>query len=429
MERILTNKLENKMNEDVLIKGWIHRIKVMKNISFLILRDREGLVQCVVDKDVEWIKHVRLESIVSVIGVVKEGKNKYKNLEVEVKEIELVNEAVEELPIEINKDKLDISLDTMLNNRMLSLRHESKKEIIRIGNLILKSFRDFLIEQGFTEIITPKIVGEGAEGGTEVFKVDYFGKKAYLAQSPQFYKQMMVIAGFERVFEIGTFFRAEEHDTKRHLNQFVSMDLEMAFIEDENDLMDLEEKMLNYIFDVLGKEAVKGFEALGLETPKIETRFPRLDMEEVKDILKRKYNKELLEKDLDTEAEKLLGRYIKEKYKSDFVFVTNYGKKKRPMYTMPKGESGTHSFDLIYKGTEITSGAQRIHDYNMLLQSFKEKNLDVSSFESYINSFKYGVPPHGGLAIGFERLVAQILDLDNVREVTLFTRDKNRMIP
>lgn len=429
MERILTNKLENKINEEVLIKGWIHRVKVMKNISFLILRDREGLVQCVVDKDVEWIKHVRLESIVSVIGVVKEGKNKYKNLEVEVKEIELVNEAVEELPIEINKDKLDISIDTMLNNRMLSLRHETKKEIIRIGNLILKSFRDFLVEQGFTEIITPKIVCEGAEGGTEVFKVDYFGKKAYLAQSPQFYKQMMVIAGFERVFEIGTFFRAEEHDTKRHLNQFVSMDLEMAFIEDENDLMDLEEKMLNYIFNVLAKEAAKGFEALGLETPKIETRFPKLDMKEVRDILKEKYNKELLEKDLDTEAEKLLGRYIKEKYNSDFVFVTNYGKKKRPMYTMPKGESGTHSFDLIYKGTEITSGAQRIHDYNMLIQSFKEKNLDASSFESYINSFKYGVPPHGGLAIGFERLVAQILELENVREVTLFTRDKNRMIP
>lgn len=429
MERILTNRLESKINEEVLLKGWIYKIKVMKNISFLILRDKEGIVQCVVNKEVEWIKHVKLESIVSIIGIVKESKNKYKNLEIQVKEIKLINEAVEDLPIEINKDSLNISLDTMLNNRILSLRHESKKEIINVGNLILSSFRGFLNKEGFTEIITPKIVCEGAEGGTEVFKVNYFGKEAYLAQSPQFYKQMMVIAGFEKVFEIGTFFRAEEHDTNRHLNQFVSMDLEMAFIEDENDIMDLEERMLNYIFDILAKEGARSFGILGEEVPKIETKIPRMDMSEVKELLKKEYNKELLEKDLDTESEKLLGRYIKEKYNSDFVFVTNYGKKKRPMYTMPKGENGTHSFDLIFKGTEITSGAQRIHDYNMLLKSFNDKNLNVENFESYINSFKYGVPPHGGLAIGFERLVAQILNLDNVREVTLFTRDKSRMIP
>ncbi|WP_027631385.1 aspartate--tRNA(Asn) ligase [Clostridium hydrogeniformans] len=429
MSRKVIKELNRHIGEKVLISGWVHRIRELKNIVFLILRDRTGLVQCVVDKNNPYIKELKIESVVSIEGIVKEGKNKFNDFEVEVLEIEVLSKALEEPPIEINKEELEVSLDTMLNNRVLSLRHSSQNSIFHIKNIIVKSFREFLCEEGFMEIFTPRIVKEGAEGGTEVFKVNYFGEEAYLAQSPQFYKQMMVIGGFERVFEIGTFFRAESHDTNRHLNEFISMDLEMAFINDEEDIMDMEERLIKYILyklDVEGKEYVKGFNG-GI--PVIGETIPRIDINEVAKILKENFNKDLEGRDLDSEGERLIYKYVKEKFNSDFVFVTNYSRKKRPMYTMPKGEEGTRSFDLIFKGVEITSGGQRIHDYNMLVENFKYRGIDPESFSSYTESFKHGAPPHGGLAIGLDRFVALLLNLDNVRICTAFPRDKNRLIP
>lgn len=429
MKRTLIRSLEENLNKNVIIKGWVHRIRRLKGITFIILRDRSGMVQCVVDNKEPIIHGLKCESVLEVSGTVKEGKNSLNNFELAVKSLKVLSKVEEDLPIEINGEELNISLDTMLNNRILSLRHEKKNTIFRIQHIIVEGFREFLSREGFIEIFTPKIVAEGAEGGTALFKLNYFGRDAYLAQSPQFYKQMMVASGYERVFEIGNFFRAEEHDTARHLNQFTSMDLELAFIEDEQDIMDIEEEMLKHILNKLELEGAGYFKLLNADIPKILAPIPRIEFEDAARVLKENYNKIVTDNDLDPEGERLLSEYAKEKYNSDFIFVTNYSRKKRPMYTMPKGINGTRSFDLIFKGTEITSGGQRIHDYDMLVESFKIKGLNYENFSSYVNVFKYGVPPHGGLAIGLERLLALLLGINNIRETSAFPRDRSRLTP
>ncbi len=429
MKRTLINELNSMINERVLIQGWVHRIRKLKSISFVILRDRTGLVQCVVENTAMEEKNFRLESVVSFEGIVKEGKNSLNSFEVQVEEFEIINGTKEELPIEINSEKLNVNLDTMLNNRVLSLRHERINSIFKIQNLIVEGFREYLTSQGFTEIFTPKIVSEGAEGGTEIFEVKYFENKAYLAQSPQFYKQMMVCAGFERVFEIAHVYRAEQHNTNRHLNEYVSMDLEMGFIEDENQVMNLEEELLKYILSKISLKGKKYLSILEMEIPQINSTIPRMKLSEAIEILKTKYGKTELEGDLDPEGEKLISRYVKEQYGCDFVFLTHYPRRKRPMYTMPCGESETHSFDLLFKGLEITTGGQRIHRYEQLVENMRYKGLEPENYKSYTAIFKYGMPKHGGLAIGLERITAQLLGLENVREATLIPRDRTRLVP
>ncbi|MGL4107509.1 aspartate--tRNA(Asn) ligase [Clostridium sp. LP20] len=429
MKRKLVNELKEFIDEKVCIKGWIYKIRRLKNITFIIIRDRSGLVQCIVNNNDFDLSEISIESVVSIIGKVKESNNKLNPFEVEVESIEIISKADSELPIEINKGNLEVNLDTMLNNRVLSLRHQKINGIFKIQNIIVNAFRDFLNNEGFTEIHTPKIVKEGAEGGTEVFEVKYFEYKAYLAQSPQFYKQMMVGSGFERVFEIGHAYRAEEHNTNRHLNEYISMDLEMGFIENEFDIIELEENLLKFILRALEDKGGKYLELLEVELPVINEEIPRIRFNEAISILKENYNKELLEGDLDPEAEKLICKYAKEKLGSDFLFLTHYPRKKRPMYTMPHGKEGTHSFDLLFKGIEITTGGQRIHDYKMLVENMRYKGLDSNNYKSYLELFKYGMPKHGGLAIGLERITAKILGLENVREATLITRDRKRLIP
>ncbi|EOU1991860.1 aspartate--tRNA(Asn) ligase [Clostridium perfringens] len=429
MKRSLINELKNHLNENVCIKGWIYKIRRLKFITFIIIRDRSGLVQCVAENEKLDLSNLTVESVVSIEGTLKESKNSLNSFEIQIENIEIINKAKEELKIEVNKETLDINLDTMLNNRMLSLRHKKINAIFKVQNIITDSFREFLNKEGFTEIHTPKIVKEGAEGGTEVFEVKYFENKAYLAQSPQFYKQMMVGAGFERVFEIGHAYRAEKHNTNRHLNEYVSMDLEIGFIENEFDIMNLEENLLKFILNSLGIKGKEYIELLQVELPVIYEEIPKIEFNEAIEILKEQYNKNDLDGDLDPEAEKLLYKYAKEKLNSDFLFLTNYPRKKRPMYTMPKGEKGTHSFDLLFRGIEITTGGQRIHDYEMLVENMKYKGLNPNSYESYLELFKLGMPKHGGLAIGLERITARILGLENVREATLITRDRKRLVP
>ena len=429
MKRRLISELNGLIDEKVCVQGWVYKFRRLKFITFVIIRDRSGLVQCIVDNNKFDISEIGIESVVSIIGKVKESNNKLNPFELELEGIEVICKVKDELPIEVNKENLEVNLDTMLNNRILSLRHPKINAIFKVQNLIVSSFREFLNKEGFTEINTPKIVKEGAEGGTEVFEVKYFEEKAYLAQSTQFYKQMMVASGFERVFEIGHAYRAEEHNTNRHLNEYISMDLEMGFIEDESDIMDLEENLLKYIIESLEISGKEYLELLQVELPTIHNKIPRIKFEEAINILKENYNKNDLKGDLDPEAEKLLCKYVKENLNSDFVFLTNYPRKKRPMYTMPLGEEGTHSFDLLFKGIEITTGGQRIHDYKRLLENMKYKGLDPNNYESYLEIFKYGMPRHGGLAIGLERITAKLLGLENVREATLITRDRKRLIP
>lgn len=429
MKRIMVNELQNHTNEKALIKGWVYRVRKLKAITFVILRDRTGLVQCVVENSLMDISAVKSESIVSIIGEVKESNNALNPFEILIEEFQVINSSIGALPIEINKNELEINLDTMLNNRVLSLRHPKVNSVFKIQNIIAEGFREFLTNEGFTEIFTPKIVAEGAEGGTDMFEVKYFEQKAYLAQSPQFYKQMMVGAGFERVFEVAHVYRAEQHNTNRHLNEYISMDFEMGFIKDEEDIMEMEERLLKFILNKICVEGKIYIETLGADMPKIEDEIPKIKFSEALEILKKEYNKADLDGDLDPEGEKLICRYAKEKLGCDFVFLTHYPRRKRPMYTMPYGEEETRSFDLLFRGVEITTGGQRIHDYNMLLKNIEYKGLAPENYENYTSVFKYGMPIHGGLAIGLERITAQLLGLENVREATLLPRDRTRLVP
>ncbi|CEO33724.1 aspartate--tRNA(Asn) ligase [Paraclostridium sordellii] len=429
MERIMINKLNEYINKSVNIKGWIHRVRKLKSITFLILRDRTGLVQCVLENNLIDANSLKLESVVSINGEVRESKNNLNPFEISVESINIINLCKEELPIEINQNNLEVNLDTMLNNRVLSLRHEKINSIFKIQNLIVEGFKEFLRKEDFIEIFTPKLVAQGAEGGSDVFEVKYFENKAYLAQSPQFYKQMMVGAGFEIVFEVGHVYRAEQHDTNRHLNEYISMDLEMGFIENEEELMDLEENLLKYILNKVAKEGEKYLKLTNANIPNINGKIPRMKLSEAINILEKNYNKKGLEGDLDPEGEKLICKYAKENLGCEFIFLTHYPRKKRPMYTMPCGEHETHSFDLLFRGIEITTGGQRIHDYDMLIKNMEYKNLNPNNYESYTETFKYGMPTHGGLAIGLERITAKLLDLENIREATLITRDRHRLLP
>ena len=427
--RVLISNLQRHIDEVVQIEGWVHRIRVLKSVTFIILRDRTGLVQCVFEGTPEYLKGIKLESIVMVEGRVCGSKNKYQFFELQAQNLEVRSGVENDLPIQINGDALDINLETQLNHRVLSLRHAQNQAIFRLQAIITQSFRSFLEENGFLEMFTPKIVKEGAEGGAEIFKLDYFGESAYLAQSPQFYKQMMVVAGFERVFEIGSVYRAEQHATARHLNEYVSMDLEMGFIEDEFEIMALEESLLKAIFKALKLKGAPYFEVLNMACPEVPETIPKLKMAEAIEILKTHYQRDSLEGDLDPQGERQIAEYIKLNYNSDFVFITHYPRHKRPMYTKCYENNETHSFDLLFRGLEITTGGQRIHDYDQLVESIKYKGLNPEVYASYLETFKYGAPAHGGLAIGLERLTAQILNINNVRLTSLFPRDQQRLVP
>lgn len=426
MERCLVNEVQGNLEKTVKLQGWAHRIRKLGKIAFILLRDRTGIIQCVINTKEVDIKDLRLESVIEVSGVVKKNKDTF---EVQADSLKVLSLVKEELPIEINGEDIEANIDTILDHRVLSMRNEKINAVFKIEAEIAHGFSEYLQTQGFTEIFTPKITAEGAEGGTELFELKYFDRKAYLAQSPQFYKQMMVAAGYERVFEIGHVYRAESHDTKRHLNEYVSMDLEMGFINDEKDLIKLECELLNHIFKHIKEKCQRELKLLQVEVPEIQGELPVMTLQEAIKILREKYNKTNLTTDIDHEGEELIGKFVKEKYNSDFVFLTHYTKEKRPMYTMPCGENLTHSFDLIFRGMEITTGGQRIHDYEMLKKNMIEKGLNPEAFKNYLDTFKFGMPPHGGLAIGLERITMKLLKLDNIRETTTFVRDKKRILP
>lgn len=435
MERTLVRELKNNLGKDVMLQGYVHKLRKLGKIAFLMLRDRSGVVQCVVDTRKQDIKGMKLESVVEVKGIVtiknisgKENEHQ-EEYEISVNSMMVISPVNEDLPIEINKEDMNINIDTLLNNRVLSLRNLKNNAVFRIEAGIVQAFTIFLKNEDFTQVFSPKIVAEGTEGGTELFELKYFEKKAYLAQSPQFYKQMLVGSGFERVFEVGHVYRAEEHNTLRHLNEYVSMDMEMGFINDEKDLMRIEENLLKYIFKCLKENYMEELELLNAKIPDINKQIPSMRLSEAIEILRNEYGKTELQNDLDPEGERLIAEYVNKKYNSDFIFLTHYPRSKRPMYAMPAEENLTHSFDLLFRGLEITTGGQRIHDYEMLKESMIKKGLNPESFKDYLQVFKFGIPPHGGLAIGLERLTAQLLGYKNVRETTLFPRDRERIAP
>lgn len=429
MKRQWINELEAFVGEEVTICGWIHRIKRLKNVTFLIVKDKSGMVQCVMPPEQDAISNLTLESAVRVLGRIHEGNNAYGLIELNVSECIVLNRAEPNLPIHVNKTDIDVPIETLLEHRVLGLRHPKEQAIFKIQSEIVNGFSAFLRSENFTEIHTPKLVKEGAEGGANVFKLDYFGETAYLAQSPQFYKQMMVISGMERVFEVGSVFRAEAHSTSRHLNEYVSLDLEMGFIQNEYELMMLETRLLMSVIEHLKQTCKKELDLLEVELPVVPGKIPYIKLSEALTILSTQYGKVDLEGDLDPEGEKLISEHIRRTTGSDFIFLTHYPQSKRPMYTLPCGDTETHSFDLLFRGVEITTGGRRIHQYEVLIQSMLRKGLDPSAYEAYLEAFRYGAPPHGGLAIGLERLTALLLGYSNVRRTSLFPRDGKRLVP
>lgn len=429
MKRTYVCDVKETTEESVLVKGWVHKIHDLGKITFLHLRDKTGIIQLVVDK--YEIKDLRLEMSVEAIGDKVENEKAPGGVELISKGITVIGKAFyDKLPFEVNSYKQKASLEKQLDYRSLSLRSPKTRAVFKIQEEIGDAFRTYLKDLRFSEIHTPKIISSSTEGGSEMFTVNYFNKRAFLSQSPQFYKQMMVGAGFERVFEIGHAYRAELHGTWRHLSEYVSLDVEMGFIEDEYEIMDLEEGFLNYLFKTLKEKCPKELQMYGIELPD-KLKIPRIPLAKAQEILLEKFNKKSPVGNIDAEGEVLLSKYIKETYDCDFVFLTEYPVSKRPMYAMPDSERPelTKSFDLIYKGLEITTGGQRIHDYDMLAANIRKFGLNPEDFGFYLDSFKYGMPPHGGFAIGLERLTLKILDLENIREATLLPRDLKRLEP
>lgn len=427
--RVLCSRVPDYPNTAITVQGWVHGIRRMGGLAFVDVRDRSGVVQCVLEGELAETP-LSLESVIAVEGVAVLAPKAPRGVEIRAAGIAVLSEAEAPLPFELNKKTLSAKLETMLDHRTLSLRHPKTHATFRIQSALAGAFRDYLSGQGFTQIFTPKIVASGTEGGSNLFGVDYFERKAYLAQSPQFYKQMMVGAGYERVFEIAPVYRAEEHNTSRHLNEYVSLDVEVGFIRSEEELMDLEQRLLAYMFERAAVECGEELALLGVEVPSI-VDIPRMTVAEAQAILRRKYGKTSPKGDLDPEGERLLCKHVAEGSKPALVFLTRYLKEIRPMYAMPapEDESLTASFDLLFNGLEITTGGQRIHDYAMLTASMRSRGLDPDRFAGYMDVFRYGMPPHGGFAIGLERLTSRLLGLPNVREASAFPRDRTRLTP
>jgi nondiscriminating aspartyl-tRNA synthetase len=436
MERIYIKDLKGKVGEEAIIKGWISVRRDQGKMVFFDFRDMTGFVQGVVlpkSEAMETAQIVRPEWVVEVRGNVnaRPEKNVQKekqngDIEIEILEIKVLSEA-KELPFELGTD---VNIDTYLDYLPFTLRNGKTKAIFKVQAEIIKAYRSFLNKEGFTEFQAPKLIGDDAEGSGEVFEVKYlYDKTAHLATSPQLYKQIMV-GVFERVFTTGNVFRAEKHATTRHLNEYTSIDMEMGFIKDHTDLMKMETELLRSITDHLKNTCEDEFTMLQAEIPVVPENIPSFKLREAQEIIFKETGKDnRKEPDLEPEDERWLCEWSKEKHGSEFVFVTHYPVSKRPFYTYEdENDKGfTKSFDLLFRGIEITTGGQRRHEYENLLEGAKAKGLNPENFSFYLQAFKYGMPPHGGWGMGLERLTARLLNIPNVKEATLFPRDINRI--
>ncbi len=430
----------------VCLRGSVHALRPFGEITFLILRRGQSFIQCVWEEGKEPLpesgdgeeegqrkdplRHLKEETAVEITGTVREEPRAIHGRELRVSEVRVLSQPAEPMPLCINKGRLKASLETRLNLRSITLRNPYEAARFRIQEGLVRGFRQYLHGQGFTEIFTPKLISKGAEGGANIFSLAYFGQKAELAQSPQFYKQAMV-GVYDRVFEIGPVFRAEKHNTVRHLNEYVSMDFEMGYIDGFEDIMEMETGALKAMFALLAKEYGEELDRLQVKLPQIG-RIPRVRFDEAKELAARAAGRPVSRTgDLGPEEEQQIGKYFQEKEGSDFVFVTHYPSRKRPFYAMddPQEPGVTLSFDLLFRGLEVTTGGQRIHDYGRMMQKLAAREMDPQELESYLMIFRYGMPPHGGLGIGLERLTMKLLGEDNVRETSLYPRDVKRLTP
>jgi nondiscriminating aspartyl-tRNA synthetase len=420
--------LHRYVGREVLIRGWVYRVRELARTTFILVKDCTGIVQCVGATDALHNVHPRNDDAVEIRGNVREDKRAHLGIEIDVRKVVVLNRSAHVLPFHSSSDISGVSTDILLDYRPLALRSERVGDTFRIQAAILRYFREFLTANHFTEIISSKIVGGGTEGGTNLFAIRYFDRVAYLAQSPQFYKEHGV-AGFERVFETGHVYRAEPHATSRHLTEYYSLDLEMGFIDGPEDVIQLERELLTDIFEKLNREYEQILRRYRPSPLPSMMNVPIWDFAECLERLRRNSGRDDLVDDLDPEAERQLCKLAAEEAGVPALFVLGFPLAARPFYTHPRTETTAAGFDLLFAGLEVTTGGQRLHHREELERSLERRGISPSSFESHLRMFDLGMPPHGGLAIGLERLTAQVLGLSNIREATLYPRDRYRLTP
>lgn len=437
MKRIYMNQLPEHFNEEIRVDGYIDRIRDLQYVQFIVLRDKTGKVQVTIEKNEEnkemndFVSTLTVESTVKVVGTLSENeKVKLNGYEIFPKNIEVTSKSDPDLVFNY-KDEQSAMTDTRLDYRFLDLRNEKHALIFKIQSYMVKLFRDFLYEQSFMEIHTPKLIGAASESGSEVFEVKYFDRKAYLAQSPQFYKQMAMSSGFERVFEVGPAFRAENSNSNRHATEFTSIDLEFSYIDSFYDVMHMEQEMLIYMLkhmkETYGEEIKNVFHTEVIVPTK---DFPVIKLSDLYKELEKRYGYQIPEEDvgdLNAETEKLAFKFAMEEYQSEFLFITDFSKAKRPFYHMRENDV-PQGYDLIWRGVEITTGAQREHRYDVLKKQAEEKGLG-DDVKFYLEFFKYGCPPHGGFGLGMDRLTMLLLELPHLREAMFLYRNPSRLTP
>ena len=440
--RVLSSKAHEFAGEVATIKGWVRIRRDHGKLIFLDIRDRDGIIQVVVNPRVSEEAHkaaqeLRPEYVVEISGNVNKRPENAINkdigsgtIEIEALDIKILAKA-DTLPFDMGGDELNLELPTLLDHRSLTLRHPSVAEIFKVQEEVAKSFRNVAEKLGCIEVFVPTISASATEGGAEVFKVDYYGHNAFLTQSPQLYKQIMV-GVFERVYTFSHAYRAEPSVTTRHLSEVVQLDVEIGFIDSFEELLDA----LEFVGSTMVAEVSKKFEKIltsrGVEVPLIPTQIPRLTLKEAQEVIF-KFSKgerdSRGEQDLNATDEKLICEWARKEKQSDFVTITHFPTKKRAFYSLPdpKNPEISLSYDLLFRGLELSSGSQRVNDYNQLIEIMKERKLDPKNFEMYLQAFKYGIPPEGGFSFGLERLTMKILELSNVREASLFPRDMERV--
>lgn len=439
MNKIYFKDLRNYIDKEIELKGFVDSIRNLQWVQFLILKDSTGKVQVTIEKSldenkdmVNLVESLTLESTVTIKGILKENpKVKLNGLEFIPQEIEVTSESASELPINIHDLNAQL-IDQRLDYRFLDLRNDYNANISKIQTELVNSMRKLLLEKSFTEIHTPKLIGAASESGSEVFEVKYFDRKAYLAQSPQFYKQMAICAGFDKVFETGPVFRAENSNTNRHTTEFTGFDVEFAYLDSVNDVMDLEEELLtNALKDIHAKYHDLIKETYNTEVVVPTEKFPRITLSDLYKVLEERYNYKIsddMKNDTNSEVEKLAYQYAMDEYNSEFIFITDFPTLKRPFYHHRNAKGLTESYDLIWKGIEITTGAVREHRYQILKDQATEKGL-TKDVEFYLEFFKYGCPPHGGFGLGVDRLIMLLLDLKGIKESMFLFRGPNRLEP
>lgn len=435
LSRIRTTELPQHMGQTVRLTGWLHNLRRLGGVNFIILRDGWGTAQAVTENESDLqpltAEELGTETVIALEGLVVSSAQAPGGVELHQPRITVITPVTETPPVVISKREVNASLPSLLDHAVLVNRHPARRAIFRLMAGAMAGFRAALTERGFTEVQTPKIVASATESGANVFKIDYFGRPAYLAQSPQFYKQIMV-GVFERVFEVAPVFRAEPHDTTRHINEYVSLDVEFGFITDHFTVMSLLREVLAQIFASLAQHYAPELKLVEARLPEVPAIIPHIHFSEAKELIFQLHGvDERNEPDLSPQEERWLGEWAQRTQQSDFLFVTGYPMSKRPFYTHPDPArpAYSNSFDLLFRGTELVTGGQRLHRYADYLAALARAKLPTEPFETYLEAFRYGMPPHGGFAIGLERLLMQLLGVANLRLTTLFPRDLNRLTP